>query len=209
MMSPLADESEKETLVMLESASSFMSDTLDTVLSLQKIEEDKFELELAPFSLNGLLQKIATMYGGVISQKQISLHCEVASDIPGGLVGDQDRLGHVISNLLSNAVKFSPVGKSITLKAVCDEISHSSATSPRSRATGDIANVTISITDEGPGISEANQKLLFNNFIQIRPSELQQGQGSGLGLSFCKELVKLHKGTIGIVSEVSTNLVLT
>jgi signal transduction histidine kinase len=41
-------------------------------------------------------------------------------------------------------------------------------------------HITVSITDQGPGISEENQKLLFNNFVQVRASQLQQGQGSGL-----------------------------
>ena len=52
--------------------------------------------------------------------------------------------------------------------------------------------VTFSITDEGPGISEENQSKLFNNFVQIRPSSLQKGQGSGLGLALCKAIVNLH-----------------
>ena len=53
-------------------------------------------------------------------------------------------------------------------------------------------SVTFSITDQGPGISEENQTKLFNNFVQIRPSSLQKGQGSGLGLALCKAIVHLH-----------------
>ena len=52
----------------------------------------------------------------------------------------------------------------------------------------------------GPGISTENQKKLFNNFVQIRPNLLQEGQGSGLGLSLCKQIVTLHGGTIGVTS---------
>jgi signal transduction histidine kinase len=52
----------------------------------------------------------------------------------------------------------------------------------------------------GPGISTENQKKLFNNFVQIRPNQLQEGQGSGLGLSLCKQIVTLHGGTIGVTS---------
>ena len=50
-------------------------------------------------------------------------------------------------------------------------------------------SVTFSITDQGP---EENQTKLFNNFVQIRPSSLQKGQGSGLGLALCKAIVHLH-----------------
>mmetsp|Transcript_1230 Transcript_1230/g.2031 ORF Transcript_1230/g.2031 Transcript_1230/m.2031 type:complete len:237 (+) Transcript_1230:1451-2161(+) len=52
----------------------------------------------------------------------------------------------------------------------------------------------------GPGISAEHQKKLFGNFVQIRPNQLQEGQGSGLGLSLCKQLVNLHGGTIGVTS---------
>ena len=45
-----------------------------------------------------------------------------------------------------------------------------------------------------------NQKKLFANFVQIRPGQLQKGQGSGLGLALCKKLVSLHGGTIGVTS---------
>lgn len=54
--------------------------------------------------------------------------------------------------------------------------------------------------DEGPGISEENQNLLFSSFSQIRPTVLQNGQGSGLGLMFCKEIVHLHGGSISVKS---------
>jgi CheY-like chemotaxis protein len=72
-------------------------------------------------------------------------------------------------------------------------------------ASGDgnteIAIISLAVEDEGPGISEENQKLLFSNFVQIKPGDLQNGQGSGLGLSFCKELVRLHKGNINVQSK--------
>ena len=58
----------------------------------------------------------------------------------------------------------------------------------------------MSVSDEGPGISEENQKRLFEGFFQVRPDQLQQGQGSGLGLSLCKQIVYLHGGTIGVDS---------
>ena len=55
--------------------------------------------------------------------------------------------------------------------------------------------MTFSITDKGPGISKDNQGKLFNSFVQIRPSSLQKGQGSGLGLALCKAIVNLHGST--------------
>ncbi len=56
--------------------------------------------------------------------------------------------------------------------------------------------------DFGPGMTNEEQKQLFTPFLNIRPGELQRGRGSGLGLSICREIITLHKGTIGCVSKV-------
>ena len=64
-----------------------------------------------------------------------------------------------------------------------------------------LVDITLVVKDLGPGISVANQTKLFSNFMQIRPSTLQKGQGSGLGLALCKAIVELHGGKIGVESE--------
>jgi CheY-like chemotaxis protein len=61
--------------------------------------------------------------------------------------------------------------------------------------------ITFTIRDEGVGIPEKDQKLLFNNYVQIRPGEIQKGKGSGLGLAFCKEIINLYKGKIWVESK--------
>jgi signal transduction histidine kinase len=74
---------------------------------------------------------------------------------------------------------------------------------PRTRGGADgYSDVTVVVTDQGCGISPENQEKLFRNFVQIRPSTLQKGQGSGLGLALCKAIVDLHEGSkIGVRSE--------
>ena len=62
-------------------------------------------------------------------------------------------------------------------------------------------DITLVVKDLGAGISAANQTKLFSNFMQIRPSTLQKGEGSGLGLALCKAIVELHGGKIGVESE--------
>jgi CheY-like chemotaxis protein len=62
-------------------------------------------------------------------------------------------------------------------------------------------SVTTSVIDRGVGISAQNQTGLFANFAQVRPGALQAGQGSGLGLAMCKQIVELHGGAISVQSE--------
>jgi signal transduction histidine kinase len=60
--------------------------------------------------------------------------------------------------------------------------------------------ILLSVQDSGPGISPSDQARLFQNFVQIRPDQLQRGAGSGLGLTIAKQIVELHGGRIGVTS---------
>jgi CheY-like chemotaxis protein len=192
-MSTNINAEERESLLMMQSASEFMSDTLDNVLCLQKIEEGKFELEMVHFSIEKVISRVFLTFRGAIVKKNLFLTHDILPLVPSQLVGDVHRIEHVISNLLNNAIKFSSHGKAINVVVSCDafckkDIRHM------------IANVTVSIQDEGAGISEEDQAKLFSSFVQIRPGTIQKGQGSGLGLSFCKQMVEFHGGVIGVKS---------
>lgn len=192
-MSTNINESERESLLMMRSASEFMSDTLDNVLSLQKIEEGKFELELISFSFQQIILRVFATFRGAVLKKNISLSYIILPSVPLRVIGDVHRIEHVISNLLSNAIKFSPEGESVRVEILCGSCA-------RNIDGREIVNVTVSVEDKGAGISEEDQAKLFNSFVQIRPGTIQKGQGSGLGLSFCKQIVEFHGGTISVTS---------
>ena len=146
--------------------------------------------------------------------KKLVVVFRYGKQLPGLMLGDRFRVEHVISNLLSNAIKFSPENKEIVIdingvivhKSVYTDAPDNNAAENNgkkllARLSGKrpvSMDITIAITDKGPGISSANQAILFNNFVQIRPQALQKGQGSGLGLALCKAIVELHNGTIGV-----------
>ena len=80
------------------------------------------------------------------------------------------------------------------------ELQQPSVPNLRDKSTRDNPFVRIMVTDSGPGIHPSDQVNLFHQFAQVRPEELQQGQGSGLGLWIAANLVQLHGGRIGVVS---------
>lgn len=88
------------------------------------------------------------------------------------IYGDRVRIEHVFSNLVSNAIKFSDEDSEVRVSVVYE--------------TEGRPIVKFSIRDFGKGISEADQELMFQPFSMIRPGELGEGCGSGLGLSICK-----------------------
>jgi CheY-like chemotaxis protein/two-component sensor histidine kinase len=185
---------EREPLNMMRAALEFISDTIDNVLNLQKMEEGKLNLEMAPFSFKDCIDKLFLIFNGSVEKKNISLNLKILPNVPARLIGDSHRILHVIGNLLSNAIKFSPNNKSISIEVQSELITKDSD-------GNEVANILFTIEDEGRGISKENQKSLFNIFFQITPGASQQSKGSGLGLMFCKEIVHLHGGTIWVTSE--------
>ena len=106
-------------------------------------------------------------------------------------MGDLYSLENVFSNIINNAIKFSNKNKNIYI------IIDSSLTS-----NPNVMDISISITDEGYGIEQEKLDNIFNNELHSRPVHLNIGQGTGLGLYFCKSIVELHGGKIEINSKV-------
>jgi signal transduction histidine kinase len=203
--STVLDESSRESLVMMRGASEFMAATLNDVLSMQKMEEGKLELEFQVFQLSDCITKVFTTFRGAAVGKNLTLSSSIAPEVPAKVRGDRFRIEHVLGNLISNAIKFSPHDTTIfvALSSTMESRRKTHRESFMDVNTDDeVALVTVAVTDQGPGISPEDQKKLFSNFVQINASKLQQGGGSGLGLSLCKQIVELHGGTIGVTSEV-------
>mmetsp|Transcript_3773 Transcript_3773/g.5315 ORF Transcript_3773/g.5315 Transcript_3773/m.5315 type:complete len:648 (+) Transcript_3773:74-2017(+) len=211
------DVIERESLLMMAGASEFMAGTLNDVLSMQKIEEGKMELEFRPFSLSDTVTRVLSTFKGATIAKSLNMVKSIAADVPPRALGDKFKIEHVVGNLLSNSIKFSPHGGTITVSVTVPDDSTSipekfSRDKRNSRGSGvqifteeseilEIKTVMISVRDEGPGIPKELQGKLFGNFVQIRAGELQNGGGSGLGLSLCKQITQLHGGSVGLESE--------
>ncbi|WP_323015762.1 stimulus-sensing domain-containing protein, partial [Devosia sp.] len=97
---------------------------------------------------------------------------------PGIVNGHESRLAQVFANLIDNAVSFSPEGGLVSVVL-----------------STDAENVTVSVSDEGPGIT-GDASRIFQRFYTDRPDAESFGDHSGLGLSISKQIVDAHKGTI-------------
>jgi CheY-like chemotaxis protein len=113
---------------------------------------------------------------------------DLPKDLPPVNV-DPLRIRQVLLNLLSNAAKFTEEG-SITVSAALQEAD--SETGPQ---------ILVRVTDTGPGISQEDQKKLFQPFTQVDASPTRKTGGSGLGLSISLHLIEMHGGMIDVESE--------
>ena len=170
-------------------ASSHLLGVINDILDMSKIEAGKFELSLAEFSFEKMLQKVANVVNFRIEEKHQRFDVHIDGKIPDMLVGDDQHLSQVITNLLSNAVKFTPEDGSIRLSAhyVGEDT--------------DLVNLRIEVSDSGIGISTEQQTHLFKPFQQAESSTTRKFGGTGLGLAISKRIVEMMDGKIWLESE--------
>lgn len=158
-----------------------MSKLIDNVLQLEKLRSGTVKLQTLPVEPQPFLGKCIAAVQLLAEEKDIKMTLQVLEEHPGTISIDAFWMEQVIVNILSNAIKFSPRGTSVTL------------TTSREKD-----NLTIRISDQGPGIPPDQQKLIFERFHRTKSTEAVPG--TGLGLAIAKELVELHGGTISVES---------
>ena len=218
-----AEENLSRMKVALTAIESIINDTLD----LRKMNEGKLSLNPRPFDFHRMIHTCIWTMESVWLEKKVSLQTQLdkaISSLPQ-VIGDETRLHQVLTNYLSNAVKFTPTGGTITLSTALSksklieqldparpglsttsqESVEASVSSSSRTTTTDLQTVTITVTvkDTGIGITEANQKKLFHEFVQIDPEKNQGGKGTGLGLSICAGIIKSMNGEYGVVSKLN------
>jgi signal transduction histidine kinase len=160
---------------------------INDILDFSKIEAGKMTFEKVPFDLRETVKHSVELLAPRAQAKGLALNCSIAPGVPTQLVGDPSRLRQILLNLLSNAVKFTEQGEvSLEIKQL-DE-------------TGEEVGLSFSVRDTGIGISEENQKKLFQSFNQADSSTTRRFGGTGLGLAICRKLVELMNGTLALTS---------
>ena len=186
------DARQKDYLNTLIQAGETLRETINMVLDFSKIEAGKVALKENPFSIYDVFEKAEKLFASICN-KSINLVMDIDPEIPQHVFADEQRLSQIVNNLLSNAVKFTSQG-SITLKAGKDGVCFKDGRI-------DAFFVKVEVIDTGLGISEEDQRRLFNPFYQVDQSYGRKYDGTGLGLVICKELVKLLGGEIGVESK--------
>ncbi len=165
-----------------------MTEMLDDVLTLSKTEAGKKECKPKPVDVLESCRHIVDEFR-LINEKTHSITFTAPVQEFQALV-DPSLLRHILSNLLSNAIKYSPTGCHVSF-----ELSKTKN------------NLIFRITDTGIGISEADQKHLFEAFH--RGQNVTTIKGTGLGLSIVKQFVELHRGSIEVKSQIDQGTTFT
>lgn len=168
---------------IIQSSSKTMLHLIDDILDFSKIENKKLSINIHPFNPHNELIHCLKLFEASAAEKSIELFANVDKNLPECLEGDLIRIKQIMFNFLSNAIKFSPEGKKIFI-----DIKYENEL------------LSISVQDEGIGISSETQKKIFDPFEQADGTTAKKYGGTGLGLSISLKLAKLMGGEIALSS---------
>lgn len=168
-----------------------LKEQVEHVLSMSALERGDFHLQKSNIDLHSLIQEVIQALQIQCEDRDgsIELHLNATKTL---LQGDSIHLRNAFRNLIENALKYSPEKPTITL------------------LTRDVTNnIVVSISDQGIGIPKKYQKRVFDSFFRVPTGDIHTVKGFGLGLSYAKQIVTLHRGTIHLTSTPGKGTTLT
>ena len=176
----LSDEQRKAYLAIMLKEGRRLTELINKVLQLQRLESGHQKLDLAPVDVNALVKR-AVASAGLDDRRALGIV------IPQGLpmvMADADAILQVLANFISNARKYSPDGGSIRIGA---------------RVVGNM--VEIHVRDHGLGVAASDLPNLFQRFYRVDTPDRQSIRGTGLGLSINRIIVQAHGGQVEAQSQ--------
>ncbi|AXO88208.1 histidine kinase [Pseudomonas parafulva] len=178
---PLSPEQHKQ-VAFISMASRELSDMVDDLLDLAKIEAGRITISPAWFDMLDLFSALRGMFRPIVEGSAVDLIFEEPAGLPQ-LYTDDKKLAQILRNFISNALKFTPRGE----VRVCARLEGND-------------RVRFSVSDTGIGIAADLHDVLFEDFNQIDSPLQKRLRGTGLGLSLCKRFAELLGGEVGMES---------
>ena len=175
------NESTKHDAKIAHQNASYLLELTNQMLDLSKLEAGKMQLQVSEHPINEFLEITAASFDSLAISRDITFKTDFKTDADTAFF-DLDKLQKIINNLLSNAFKFTPSGGSVFLNTLLEN-----------------HILKIRVRDTGIGLTEEEQKAIFDRFNQVAQN-LTVG-GTGVGLTLTQELCSLHHGRITVESE--------
>ncbi|MDR4503518.1 MAG: heavy metal sensor histidine kinase [Candidatus Scalindua sp.] len=167
-----------------------MTRLVNDLLELSRTDSDVNVLDMKLINLADILKDQHEKFMLISESRNIKILMNEVPDMH--ILGDEALLRRLFCNLLDNAVKYTSSGDHVTISL-----------EERGR------EIFVRIEDTGIGIPETDLEKIFDRFFRVDPSRTRETGGSGLGLSICKNIVALHRGTIGVESKINSGTTVT
>jgi signal transduction histidine kinase len=175
----LTPEQRESFLALIADETTRLANLVGDVLDTSRIDAGTFSYTFSDVDVGELVEEsVAT---AAVSQDEVRLRAHVPPALPP-VRGDAARLRQVLTNLIDNAVKYSPAGGEVEVQAYAED-----------------TKVVIDVRDQGPGISVADQKLIFEKFGRVGAPGAAK-PGTGLGLFIARSIAEAHGGSLVVAS---------
>lgn len=174
-------ESQRESVEEIIKAGEHLLTLINDVLDLSQIESGSYSVHLEPIRVESILKEVISLSSPFAATRRISIESRYDTSKETFILADRTRLKQVLLNLLYNAVKYNKDDGNISVK--CTQVED---------------KVRITITDTGVGISESMLETIFEPFYRV-PTNINI-EGTGIGLTVCKQLIDLMNGLIEVSS---------
>lgn len=178
----------REYVGQIKSSGQTLLTIINDILDFSKIESGMMDISDVEYEPMSMINDVSNIIMTRIGSKNLELTVDVNPELPSGLYGDNIRIKQVMVNLANNAVKFTKMGN-VNVKVDFWQVSD------------DMIELLVAITDTGSGIRESDMDKLFQSFQQLDSKRNRNIEGTGLGLTICKQLVTLMNGKIHVDSE--------
>ncbi len=182
-MDECADEKVRRISTVIRHSSEHLSDVIEGLLEISKIEARKLDLQRHTVDLRSLIQQLDDMFRPLAADKGLELRVKCQRELARFVSADEKRLRQVLLNLLSNAIKFTQAG----------------AVELRITYRNQVARFIV--RDTGIGVAENDQARIFEPFERVRSDQTKLITGTGLGLSISRILVEMMGGNLALQSQ--------
>ena len=182
----LNPEAQHELLTVLDEEIDRLNHLVGEAIEMAQLDAQQIELRRESHTVPQLIDSALERTRRALSGREVTV--KVPEDLPPIRV-DLERLAEVLVQLLENAAKYSPAGAPITITA-----------------EQSVKGVTVSVADQGPGIDDMEQSLIFEKFYRGRDQRYRV-QGTGMGLAIAKAIIEAHGGNIRVLSQLGSGSV--
>lgn len=182
-------KSQMHYLTSLKFSGNYLTNFINDILEINKIDSNKLEIEYISFNLKQLLSDIQNSLKEIATINDNQFVLKIDSGIPENIIGDPTKLSQIFMNLINNALKFTNKGTVTVIARLRNK-------------TKDNSTIYFQIIDTGIGIPEDKLKTVFESFSQGSVEINRKFGGTGLGLTIVKKLVRILGGRILLKSKV-------
>ncbi len=176
----IAEDEREDYLRIVRDESVRLTKLVNDMLEMSKLQSEEFKINIAPFDINDLICRSLISLEKKIEERGLDVDVDFRVD-KLSVLGDKDQLQRVLINLIDNAIKFSIPDTKITVKTSIER-----------------GKAKIAVSNVGDRLSDNDMKHIFDRFYKTDTSRERDRTGAGLGLSFVKNILRLHNQTISV-----------